>query len=575
MFLFAVVLFYFSPWQVTAKYPLLTEGRAGAFRQPSCRLKYILALALLAPLDAAAAPDFRALLQEPKTVPAVTTPATIVVRHYDGMEMPPDGPMAELYRITEVIVKYLNQLNVTLIYVPPTWDVEWLLEIVRMDASVDYAYRERPRNLRPQAVFPNDPRIGSNLHNPSHDVDIDAPEAWAYTTGRNDSSSVVIVVYAEGGLDSDDPDFAPNLWVNKDEIPNNGVDDDDNGCIDDVHGCNTTVNRNRLYADPRIIGDGYSTVRSHGVAVAGVIGAYGNNGIGITGVSWKVRMMQHVRFGLVSLNYLLKMSVRGVNIKALSDSHHFGASTGGEFGYQNCRDSFLFRAEREAHEKLSSRGIFHVQGAGNDGINTDNDPPDGRGSLRRCYGLPDHIGVALHQRDSYSLDAISNYGMTTVDLAAGPALAYQFPSFGYNPFRNDISNRGLRNFGGTSAAAPQVASAIALLWNHRPDLTFTEVRSALLDTVHRVPELSTRVASGGALNIANALYSVTTPNIRVERTRATVAEGDGVSLKVSLAREPVRPSSGEVVVLRARIVTGSGVVEPTMLTFDSDNWHVP
>ena len=175
--------------------------------------------------------------------------------------------------------------------------------------------------------------------------------------------------------------------------------------------------------------------------------------------------------------------------------------------------------------------------------------------------------------------------MNTVDLAAGPALAYEPPILfnpdlgpGIIPFdtiRNDVSNQGITDFGGTSAAAPQVASAIALLWNHRPDLTLTEVRSALLDTVHRVPELSTRVASGGALNIANALYSVTTPNIRVGRVRATVAEGDGVSLEVSLAREPVRPSAGEAVVLGARIVTGSGVVEPTTLTFTSNNWHMP
>ena len=582
------MLFCFFPWQRAAKCASPSAGRAGAFRRPPRRLKYILALALLAPLHAAAAPDFRALLQQPQTVPAVATPATIVVRHYDGMEMPPDGPMAELYRMTEVTVKYLDMLNVTLIYVPPTWDVEWLLEIVRMDASVEYAYREQVREHRPTAVFPNDPHpLGLNLHNPSHDVDIDAPEAWAYTTGRNDSSSVVIAILHERALDYDDPDFAPNMWVNGGEIPNNGVDDDANGCIDDVYGCNTDSTRSNLYADPRIIGDGYDfLLHPHGLGVASVIGASGNNGIGITGVSWKVRMMILTRWNLPSLNYIVKMSARGVNIKAINLSAIYSALNFGE--YRGC-GSNQQTMERMTQERLFMQGIILVQGAGNDSINTDFNPRDGRGMRPKCWGIPNHIAVAAHQRNSYSLAGFSNYGMNTVDLAA-PTYGSAYDTIGgiyvsfrklfqdlgfYDPIGKDLSNEEITGFGGTSGATPHVASAIALLWNHRPDLTLTEVRSVLLDTVHRVPELSTRVASGGALNIANALYSVTTPNIRVGRVRATVAEGDGVSLEVSLAREPVRPSSGEVVVLRARIVTGSGVVEPTMLTFTSNNWHVP
>src|SRR5262249_48878129 len=108
------------------------------------------------------------------------------------------------------------------------------------------------------------------------DADIDAPEAWDVTTG---SSSVVVAVI-DTGVDYTHPDLAANIWTNAGEVPGNGVDDDHNGYVDDVHGYDFVNND----GDP--MDDHF-----HGTHVAGTIGAVGNNGTGVAGINWNVKIM--------------------------------------------------------------------------------------------------------------------------------------------------------------------------------------------------------------------------------------------------------------------------------------------
>jgi subtilisin family serine protease len=130
---------------------------------------------------------------------------------------------------------------------------------------------------------PNDPSYSQlwGLHNTGQtggtaDADIDAPEAWDITTG----SSNVIVGVIDTGIDYTHPDLVNNMWINTGEIPGNGIDDDGNGYIDDVHGYDFA------YDDGNPM-----DVDGHGTHVAGTIGGQGNNGVGVAGVNWNVKLM--------------------------------------------------------------------------------------------------------------------------------------------------------------------------------------------------------------------------------------------------------------------------------------------
>jgi subtilisin family serine protease len=153
------------------------------------------------------------------------------------------------------------------------------------NARPDVVYAEPNYRYRLQAL-PDDPQMhrlwalvnhGQTIHGlrATVDADLDAEQAWDLSTGSSD----VIVAVVDSGVDIEHPDLSGNIWTNPDEIVN-GIDDDGNGYIDDVHGWDFTTHTN----DP-------VDTHGHGTRVAGIIGAVGNNAIGISGVCWKVSIM--------------------------------------------------------------------------------------------------------------------------------------------------------------------------------------------------------------------------------------------------------------------------------------------
>jgi len=339
--------------------------------------------------------------------------------------------------------------------------------------------------LEPDLVFraasmPNDPLFATqwsllNVGQYSGTIgnDIQATRAWGITTG---SRSVVVGV-VDSGIDINHPDLAANIWTNPGETPGNGIDDDHNGYVDDVHGWNFVDNTNNV-----------ADVYGHGTHVAGIIGAAGNNGMGVAGIDWQVSLMA-LKFEdshgigftssmLAALNYARMMRRdRGINVVATNNS--WETSSGHSVVVENA-----IRAQGDA-------GITFVAAAGNNATNNDAIP-----RYPGSYRLPNVITVAALNTTN-SLASMSNYGATSVDLAApGSLIQSTFPGGTY----------GILS--GTSMAAPQVTGVVALLAAAKPGITVAEVRTAILGSTTSAASLAGKTVTGGRLNAGAALESL-------------------------------------------------------------------
>lgn len=287
-----------------------------------------------------------------------------------------------------------------------------------------------PNFVLSTSVVPNDSGI-SNAWGLGSSSGVNAVDAWDISTG----SSNVVVAVIDSGIDYTHPDLANNMWVNSGEIPGNGIDDDQNGYIDDVHGINTTGSG--------ASGDPYDD-NGHGTHVAGVIGASANNGIGVAGISWKVKLMGLKFLGangsgglagaVEAINYMTALKRQGVNIVVSNNS--WG---GGGFSQT------LFNAI----EASTEAGIIFVAAAGN--AANDN---DATASYPGGYEISGIVSVAATDRDQ-NLASFSNYGVNTVDIAApGVGIYSTYPGGDY------------RYLSGTSMAAPHVSGVLALAAGH-------------------------------------------------------------------------------------------------------------
>jgi subtilisin family serine protease len=254
--------------------------------------------------------------------------------------------------------------------------------------AVSPNYRRRLQRL------PNDPKF-AKLWGMSK---ISAPQAWEKTVG----SPGVVLAVLDTGVDYRHEDLAANMWRNPGETPGNGIDDDGNGFPDDVYGYDFASDRlGNNDSDPM-------DIDSHGTHVAGIMAAVGNNGVGVCGVAWDVRIMALKGFrpdlhitdsdSIEAIEYAVLMKRDyGVNLVAIN------ASFGG--GGEN-------QLQKDAIAAAGSEGIAFVCAAGNEGTDNDATPfyPAG-------YDLPNIIAVAATD-SSDQLASFSNYGANGVDMAA-------------------------------------------------------------------------------------------------------------------------------------------------------------
>lgn len=326
-------------------------------------------------------------------------------------------------------------------------------------------------------MTPNDPGY-SQPWGPSK---IQAPQAWDVL---NDASSVVVAVL-DRGVDYNHADVAANIWINPGEIPGNGIDDDHNGYVDDIRGIDVVDHDN----DP-LPSFGFDT--DHGTLVAGVIGARGNNGVGIAGVCWQVRIMV-VKIGTTTGDLFASRQIEGLQYAIEDGADIINLSFGGD----GTASPGLPR--REVLTKARNRGVIVVAGIGNG--NTDNDFLETTVRFYPAsYELDNILAVGastlLDVRWDTGVGVGSNYGLTTCDLMAP----------GENIYSTSLGN-SYRTVSDTSFATPHVSGALALLKARFPSDSYLGLINRLLAASDPMPAFAGLCVTGGRLNLYRAVTS--------------------------------------------------------------------
>ncbi len=393
--------------------------------------------------------------------------------------------------LSESMHIYLFDFNAAII------DQTQLLNAVKKDHSVKIAQFNHTFKER---VIPNDTQFGVmwDMNNTGQsggviDADIDAPEAWNITTGGLTSQGdTIVVAVVDGGYDLTQQDL--NFWKNYKEIPNNGIDDDNNGYIDDHDGWDAIAGNDNL------------TVAAHGTHVCGTIGAKGNNGVGVTGVNWNVKIMP-VSYGSGNLesgaiaSYAYIRDQRRLYNKTNGAKGAFVVSTNSSFGVDLGKPS-AYPLWCAMYDSLGAVGILSAGATANQNYNVDT-----QGDIPTACTSKWLISVTNTTRTD-AKNGSCGYGLTSIDLGSpGTNITSTLPGNTYGTMT------------GTSMATPHIAGAIALMYsvpcselitNYKTDPAGVAlmVKDSLLNATDPIAALNGITVTGGRLNLYKAVKSI-------------------------------------------------------------------
>ena len=328
--------------------------------------------------------------------------------------------------------------------------------------------------------LPNDPHFGQawSLQNVGQSggvvgADINATTAWDTIT---DSSETIIAII-DTGIDYYHEDLSSNIWVNSNEIPNNGIDDDNNGFVDDVNGYDFGDDDNNPIDE-----------FGHGTQVAGIIAAKGNNALGIAGVTWSAKLM-----------VLKYVNSTGLGWKSdLVAAIYYAIDMGADIINLSLGNNVYSPIESNAIKAAQDAGILVISSAGNNAESNESNPV-----YPASYKLDNIISVAAtNNRDN--LSSFSNYGVNSVDISAP----------GEDVVTTEINNQYSFSWSGTSAAAPYVAGAAALLKEQNQSRSALQLKRLIVSYSDPIDSLKNITLSGNRLNVAS-LVTCPANNIKI------------------------------------------------------------
>jgi len=332
---------------------------------------------------------------------------------------------------------------------------------------------------------PNDP-----LFNQQWDLErIGLPTVWQETTGGLSAwGDTIVIAILDSGFDVEHEDLRENIWFNRFETPGDGIDNDNNGFTDDVQGWNFATN-SPVHTDS-----------AHGTSVAGICGARGNNGVGVSGVNMQVRLMLFtmgsVPDAIAAYDYVVEQR------------HRYNESNGAQGSFVVVTNASWGQSRRFCEQQpvwaamlveLGEVGILTVAA-----VTNSNEDVDVVGDMpANCP--TDFLISVLNTNEEDRKHQGSAFGKISVDLGA-PGQG-TFTILWHNQYGE---------FGGTSAATPHVSGAIALLYSlpcldlaasaiSRPRETALYLRNVILNGVDPLSDLTNKTATGGRLNVRNSM----------------------------------------------------------------------
>jgi subtilisin family serine protease len=418
--------------------------------------------------------------------PADCAPAATTFRADRILVKPKEGVSLSIFtnlnaRLGGRVLKRFARIgNLHVISLPKNISVSNAIAFFQQSGLVKYA---EPDYFVNALVQPNDFNYWNgdlwNLNNIGQyggtpGADINATNGWDYQT----SASNIIVAVIDTGVRYTHEDLAANMWIN----PQENLD----GYTNDLCGINL-VNNGRGNGDPW---DDYG----HGTHVAGIIGAVGNNGVGIAGICWQVQLMA-LKFIDSNGSGSISDAVTCMDYARAHGAKVINASWG-SYGFTSA-------ALQDAINSLRDAGVIFVAAAGNDA--NDN---DANSLYPASYNFDNVIAVAATDRND-NLAWFSNFGLNKVKIAAPGVPVFSC----WNGSDSDY-----QNYQGTSMAAPHVAGACALVWSKYPDLSMLQVIRRVLGGADPLPGLTNMCATGGRLNLGGALVPVaskTPPSVSI------------------------------------------------------------
>ena len=410
-----------------------------------------------------------------------------------GFQIPFAGvsAAAPAIRSGEVLVKFRGSANPVKILIDPAQNITEVVARYQQFSGVEYV---EPNATFQATAFPNDPQYIRQ----GYLVTINAREAWSKELLVRESESIThrsTIAFLDTGVDMDHPDLQTQIWTNPNEKVGDGIDNDSNGFIDDIHGWDFVDGDND--PNPRVDSGVSEQAAKHGTIISGVAAAAGHNLEGIAGVSWNsqivpLRVLDSTGVGdaynvVRAIDYAIAKKVDVINMSFVGPTY----------------SQSLFNAIQRAYNS----GIVVVAAAGNTDPNSSGQNLSVVKNYPVCYDQPDGknivIGVASVGANLQK-SIFSNYGGCIDIVAPGEGF---YSTEVYQPAFAGFQNSYGGLWSGTSVSAPLVSAAAGMIRSVRPSLSVDQVRDAILSTASSVDSFNPRTSKNSRPNGKRIQYS--------------------------------------------------------------------